>query len=105
LKKYLTKNDKTGAQSRSGCAAACSFESQKHGRDCQDTTDGGQKAHSDIWYTGLQVVFANVLKVEAAVEPTQPARQCDEHLRERRVYVHEELALDVLGRKSTEAEL
>jgi hypothetical protein len=99
----LTKDDETGAQSCGSSTAARSLESQEHGRDCQDTADGGQEAHGDIWHTSLQVVLANVLEIEAAVESTQPARQRDEHLGERRVYVHEEFALDVLGCESTEA--
>jgi hypothetical protein len=99
----LTKDDKTCTQSRSGSTAASSLESQEHGRNRQNTADGGQHAHGDIWDSGLQVVFANVLEVEVSVEATQPSRQCNEELCERRVDVHEELALDVFRRESAEA--
>jgi hypothetical protein len=99
-----TKYDKTGSQGRSGRAATRSLEGQEHGRNGQDTADGRQHAHSNIWHTGLEVVHANVLEVEVSIESTQPSRKCDEELRQWRMYVHKELALDVLGRESTEAE-
>jgi hypothetical protein len=100
----LTKDNKTGSQSSSCSTAACSFEREEHGRDGQDTADGRQQAHSDIWNTWLQVIHANVLEVEAAIESTEPSSQSDEEFCEGWVYVHEEPALDILGCKSTKAE-
>ena len=106
LKKYyiLTEDDETCSQSCGGSTAASGLESKEHGGDSQDTANSREQAHCNIWDAGLQVVFANVLEVEVAVESTQPARQSNEHLCERRVNVHEELAFDVLGRESTKAE-
>ena len=43
------------------------------------------------------------LEIKLSIEPTQPSRQRDEELRERRVHIHEELSLDVFGGESTEA--
>lgn len=51
----------------------------------------------------FDVVLADLLEVELAIEPSQPAEQCNEELSERRVDVHEEFALDVLGSKAAEA--
>lgn len=100
----LTKNDKTRAQSCSCCTTTSGLERQEHGRDGKDTTDSGKKTHGDIRDTRLQVVHANVLEVETAIKSTQPSRQGDQELCEWGMHVHEELALDVLGRKSTETE-
>jgi hypothetical protein len=101
----LTKDDETCSQGCGGGTTAGSLESQEHGGNGQDTADGGEQTHGNVWHTGLQVVLANVLEIEVAVESTQPAGQGNKHLCERRVNVHEELALDVLGRESTEAEI
>ena len=49
------------------------------------------------------IVFADVLEVEVSVKSTQPSCQCDEELREWRMDVHEESALDVFRCESTEA--
>lgn len=100
---YLTENDQPSSQGRSGGTATGSLESQEHGGNGQDTADSREQAHCNVWDTGLQVVLADVLEVEVAVESSQPTGQSNEHLRERRVDVHEELALDVFRGESTEA--
>jgi hypothetical protein len=72
--------------------------------DCwngQNSANGGKQAHGNIGDAGLKVVLANVLEVKLAVEASEPSCQCDQELCQRRMYVHEEAALDVFGREST----
>ena len=90
-----TEDDETSTQGCGGSTAASSLQSKEHGRNRQNTEDGGQHAHSDIWNLGLQVILANILEVEVSVKSTQPSCQCDEEFRKRRVDIHEEPALDV----------
>jgi hypothetical protein len=97
-----TEDDKARSQSSRGRTATRSLECQEHGGNRQNTADGGQQTHGNVWNTWLEVVHANVLEVKVAVESTQPSRQRDQELRKRWVYVHEEFALDVLGREPTE---
>src|SRR5262245_24940151 len=58
LAEQRTKNDQARAQRSCGGATARSLQCQEHGRDRQDTTDGGKEAHRNVWHTGLQVVLA-----------------------------------------------
>lgn len=99
----LTENNETCTQRCRGGATSSSLQGQEHGRNRQNTADGGQHAHRDVGNLWLQVIHANVFEVKVSVEPAQPSRQCNEELRERRMNVHEEAALDVLGSEPTEA--
>lgn len=97
----LTEDDQTGShQSRSG-AAPGGLESQKHEGSEQDTADGREHAHGDVGNAGLEVILANVLEVEVAVETSQPTGESDEHFGQRRVDIHEEFALDVFRSEAT----
>lgn len=91
-----TEQDESSTQSSGRSLASSSLEGQEHGGDRQDTTDGRKEAHGNIWNAGLDVVLANIFEIEFTVEAGQPAREGDEELCERRVYVHEESTLDVL---------
>ena len=99
----LTEDDQRGTESGGGSAATRSLQSQEDRRNEEDTTDSREGSHGDIGDTRLQVILADFLKVEAAIEPSQPAEESDHELRQWRVNVHEELALDVFRRESTEA--
>ena len=82
--------------------ASTRLERQEHGRHSENATESGQQAHRHIRHAGLEVVLPDILEIELAVKPRQPARQRDHHLRQRRVHVHEELALDVFAREAAE---
>lgn len=62
-----------------------------------------EQTHGDIGDARLQVIFANILEIEVAVETREPASESNEHLGQGRVHVHEELALDVLGSEAAKA--
>lgn len=99
----LTEDDQGSTKGSRGSAAAGSLQGQENGRDKKDTAERRKHAHSNVRDTGLQIVLADLLEVEAAVEAGEPTEEGDHELRKRRVNVHEELALDVLRRESTEA--
>ena len=98
-----TEHDQCSPHGSCGGSTTSSFEREEHGRNSQNTHYGRQKSHCDVRHAWFHVVFANVLEIEVAIESGQPTRQSDQELCEGRVNVHEELALDVLGRESTEA--
>jgi hypothetical protein len=98
-----TKNDEASAHECSHCTATESLECQEHEGNEKDTAESREQAHCNVWNTGLDVVLANLLEVEAAVEAGKPSRQGDEHLGQGRVNVHEELALDIFRSETTEA--
>lgn len=99
-----TKDDQAGTHESGHGSTPNRLEGQVHEGSQGDTADGGEEAHGDVGDIGLDVVLANLLEVEAAVEAGQPAGEGDEHLGEGRVDVHEELALDIFRREATEAE-
>jgi hypothetical protein len=98
-----TKDDEASAHGGREGPTPSSLECQEHGRRQKNTAQRGEQAHSYIWDTRLDVVLANLLEVEVAIETGQPAKQSDEELCQGRVDVHEELALDILGREAPEA--
>jgi len=101
----IVENDKSSSEGGGCSAAPGSLQRQKHCGYSQDTADSGQQAHRDVWNTGLEVILANILEVEVAIEAGEPARQGNQKFCEGRVNVHKESALDVLGRKATEMDL
>lgn len=98
-----TENNETGAQYGSGCATPGGLQGQKHERCKKDSADGREHAHGDIRDARLEVVLADLLEVEIAIEARQPAGQRNKHLSQRRVDIHEEFALDVFRSETTEA--
>jgi len=101
----IFKDEQSCTHAGGECAAAQSLEGQEHGGDGEDTKNGWQHAHGDIGHLWLEVVLANILEVEAAVEASAPTSQSDQQLGEWRVDVHEELALDVLAGEATKVDL
>lgn len=99
----LTKNDETSTKYGSRRPAANSLQGHEHDGGEENATDGGEQTHGDVGDARLQVVFANVLEVEVAVETREPAGESNEHLGQGRVHVHEEPALDVLGSEAAKA--
>lgn len=98
-----TKDDETGSEGSRGGAASNSLQCEEHSRSEEDTAEGWEQTHCHIWDTGLDIILANLLEVEISVEAGEPPEQGDHKLRERRMDVHEEAALDILGGKTTEA--
>lgn len=98
-----TEDDEPCAHDRGNRPAPCGLQGKEHGRCQEDTADGGEQAHGNIWDAGFEIVFTDVLEVEVSVEAGQETEQGDEEFRKRGVHIHEELALDVLGSKATEA--
>lgn len=98
-----TKNDKTGSHESGGATASSCLECEEHGRSQKDAANSREHAHGNIRNTRFNVVLSNLLEVEVAVEPSEPAEESNHEFGEGRVDVHEELALDVLGSEATEA--
>jgi hypothetical protein len=103
--KTVLEDDQSRAECRSGRLAARSLQCKVHDRHSQYTANGRQKPHGHIGHTRLDVVLSNILEIEVSIEAGQPTSESDQELGERRVNVHEELALDVLARKATEVDL
>ena len=61
----LTEDDQRGTESSGGSAATRSLQSQEDGRNEENTADGREGSHGDIGDTWLQVILADLLKVEA----------------------------------------
>ena len=99
----LTEDDQRGTESSGGSAATRSLQSQEDGRNEENTADGREGSHGDIGDTWLQVILADLLKVEAAIESSQPPEESDHKLRQWRVNIHKELSLDVFRSKTTKA--
>ncbi len=53
----------------------------------------------------MEILASDVLEVKVAVEAAEPGCEGDEELCERRVDVHEEAAVDVLGSKAAKVDL
>ncbi len=53
---------------------------EEHGRGEQGAAEGGQQAHGHVGHAGLDVVLADLLEVELAVEAGEPAGERDEEL-------------------------
>lgn len=98
-----TKDDETSAHCGGEGAATGGLEGQEHGWGQEDTANGREHAHGDVWDVRLEIVLSNVLEVEAPVEAGEPAEEGNHELGERGVYVHEEFALDVFGSEAAEA--
>lgn len=103
--KTVFKDDQSRAERRGGRLAARSLQREEHDRHSQYTTDGRQKSHGDIGHARLDVVLSDILEVEVSIESGQPTGECDQELGKRRVYIHEELALDVFAGEATEVNL
>ncbi|KAI9163621.1 LOW QUALITY PROTEIN: hypothetical protein HJFPF1_05242 [Paramyrothecium foliicola] len=98
-----TKDDEASTHSRGHGSAADRLQGEVHAGDDENTADGREQSHGDVGDARLEVVLSNVLEIEAAVETRQPTGEGDEHLGQRRMHIHEEFALDILGREATEA--
>ena len=103
--KTVLEDYQSRAERRSGCLAARSLQCEVHDRDSQYTADSRQKSHGHIGHARLNVVLSNILEIEVSIEAGQPTSESDQELGERRVNIHEELALDVLARKAAEVNL
>ena len=101
----ILEHHQRSAQRRSESLTPRSLQRQKHRRHSQDATDRGQQPHGHKRHTRLQVILPDILEVEIPIEPRQPPGQCDQELRQWGVHVHEEFALDVLGREAAEVDL
>lgn len=73
--KERTENDETGSHDGSHGAAAHTLECQENARNKRNSTESREEAHGNIWYTGLEIVLANLLEVKVAVEACEPACQ------------------------------
>lgn len=73
-----TKYNESSTQERCDCPATCRFQRQKHCWHQEDPTNCWEKSHGNIGDTGLNIVLSNLLKVEIAVESSQPSSQCEE---------------------------
>lgn len=98
-----TKDDQASTHGCSKSTAADSLESQEDARNQKYATESRVEAHGNVRNTRFQVVLANVLEVKVTVEASEPAGQGNQHLGQRRVNIHEELSLDVLGSETTKA--
>ncbi|KAI6763635.1 hypothetical protein HG531_013023 [Fusarium graminearum] len=98
-----TEDDQARTHSGSHSAASNSFECEEHAGNQKDTADSREHSHGNVGDTRFNIVLANLFKIEAAVETSKPSGKSDKHLGQRRMDVHEELALDVLGSKTTKA--
>lgn len=98
-----TKDDETSAHGSRHGSAANSLEREEHAWSDEDTADSREQAHRDVGNARLKVILADLLEVEVAIEASHPSDEGDQHLGERRVNVHEEFALDVLGSEAAEA--
>lgn len=98
-----TKDDETCAHSRGHGSASDGLESEEHERGKKHSAQGREHAHGNVGDTGLDVVLANVLEIKATVESGEESGEGDEHLGQRRVDVHEELALQVFRSEAAEA--
>ena len=100
---FLTESEARSTQRSRRGPCTHGLQSQEDARNSDDTANGREETHGNVWYSRLNIVFPNVFEVEVAIEPCHPTKEGDEHLGQRRVNVHEELAMDVLGREATEA--
>ena len=100
---WLTKDDQRGTKGRSGSAAPNGLQGEECDRHEKNSADGREQAHGDVWNVWLEVVLPDFLKVEVAIETSEPAREGNKHLGQRRVNVHEEFSLYVLRSEATEA--
>lgn len=98
-----TKDDERSTHCSSHGTATDNLEGKEHARNQQDTADGGEQAHRDVGNARLKVIFANFLKVKVAIKASQPAGQCNKHLGQWWMYVHEEFALDVFRCEAAKA--
>jgi hypothetical protein len=103
IARVRTKDDETGAHGSSHSTTTDSLQSEEHARNQKNTADRREHSHRNVGNTRLNVVLANLLEVEASIETSEPSSKSDKHLGQGRVDVHKELALDVLGSKTTEA--
>lgn len=100
----FTKNDEASTEHGGRRSAANRLQRQEHEGSEEDAANRREQTHGDIGNARLQIIFANILEIEVAVEARKPSGEGNEHLGQGRVYVHEELALDVFGSETTEAE-
>ena len=98
-----TKDDQAGAKGCGSRATSICPQRQEHGWYRQDATDSREHSHRNIWNLGLHIVLPNLLEVEISLEAGKPSGESQEKLRQRRMYVHKETPLDVLGREAAKA--
>jgi hypothetical protein len=103
-KKAILKDNQARTHSSSHGAASDSFECEEHARNQEDTADSREHSHGNVGNARFNIVLANLFEIEAAVETSKPPGESDKHLGQRRVDVHKELALDVLGSETAEVD-
>lgn len=104
----VVKEDHEGAYEGGGASQGESAKGEVcDGYDC-DTQDGWKGSHRYVGHRRVfsdEVLPADVLEIKFAVETSQASCASDEEFCEGRVYVHEELSVDVLGSEATKVDL
>ena len=82
---------------------ARSLQREEHDRDRHNAHERRNQSHRNVRHPRLHIVLPNVFEVEITVETGEPSSKRDQKFGQWWVHVHEEAALNVLGREATEA--